>query len=62
MTDAIISKDRNHHHYWIENENLYETYETIRGLRYRFIMPVPGMPDTEHCTDSMITYMEKEYL
>jgi len=59
---TILCKDHNHDHYWIEDEELYESYNTIRGLRYRHIMTVRGMPDCDDCTGAMITYIEKEYL
>jgi hypothetical protein len=57
----MLTKDRRHHHFWIEDENLFESYSTIRGLRYRHIAQVKGMPDTDKCPDEMITYIQKEY-
>lgn len=47
-TTKRINDGSDHHHYWIENEILYQSYLTIRGLRYRVIQQVPGMPDTEN--------------
>ena len=41
-------KHPNHHHYWIENEELYETYTTIRGMRFNFVKEVPGEPDNDN--------------
>ena len=41
-----ITKDRKHDHFWIENGVLYETYRTIRGLRYREKFEVPNFKDT----------------
>ena len=57
-----LTKDRRHDHYWIENEVLFESYHTIRGLRYRGVMEVAGLKDTERCSEAMIIYIEKEYL
>lgn len=57
-----LLKDENHDHYWIEEEVLYESYKTIRGLRFRRLLSVPGMPDSELCTEEMLVYIEKEYL
>jgi hypothetical protein len=57
-----LNKDNRHHHFWIEDGELFETYQTIRGLRFRFIMPVPGMSDTVNCTDAEIKTIEDKYL
>lgn len=59
---STLPKDKSHDHYWIEDERLYESYQTLRGLRFRFRLSVPNMPDSERCSDSMIKYIEKEYL
>ena len=40
---AGLTKDKNHDHYWIEDDVLYESYRTIRGLRYRPVLEVFGM-------------------
>jgi len=56
-----LGKDDRHDHYWIENGQLYESYNTIRGLRWRHIGPVPGMEDCDRCTEAMIIFIEKEY-
>lgn len=58
---ALIPKDENHHHYWIEYEVLYETYNTIRGLCYRELKDVEGMPDEEHCSEECLKYIQKQY-
>jgi hypothetical protein len=58
----VLSKDRNHDHYWIDDDVLYESYRTLRGLRYRPVLEVFGMPNCEKCTDAMIIYIEKQYL
>lgn len=57
-----LFKSHNHHHYWIENSHLFESYMTLRGMRYRELMEVNGMPDCVNCTESMIIYIEKQYL
>lgn len=57
----ILHKDEHHHHFWIENETLFESYTTIRGMRYRFRLDVPGMPDEEWCSVACINYIEKQY-
>ena len=56
-----VPKSHNHHHFWIEDEILYESYQTIRGLRYRAIKQVPNMPDEDKCTDACLEYIAKEY-
>lgn len=58
----VLWKDSRHDHFWIEDEQLFESYSTIRGLRYRHRMEVKGMPDSDKCTDAMIKYIEKQYL
>jgi hypothetical protein len=57
-----IYKDRRHHHYWIEDGELFETYETIRGLRYRHLISVPGFEDDDNCNEEKILKIEKEIL
>ena len=57
-----LSKDARHDHFWIADEMLFESYMTIRGLRYRFRMDVKGMPDAECVTEEMLIFIEKEYL
>ena len=44
-------KAHNHTRYWVEDETLYETYQTIRGWRYRRIKEVPGKPDSENADE-----------
>ena len=57
-----LTKKHNHDHFWIDDGVLYESYNTIRGLRYMSILEVKGMPDSEKCTEEMLNYIEKEYL
>jgi hypothetical protein len=61
MMEAIVQR-HNHSHYWIEDGVLYESYNTIRGLRYMMLLEVPGMNDCDKCTPEMIAYIEKQYL
>lgn len=56
-----IPKRHNHDHFWIEDGILYESYNTIRGMRYMEVMEVHGMPDEEKCNDNCLTYIAKEY-
>ena len=56
-----IPKHYNHDHFWIEDGYLYESYQTIRGLRYQQIKYVPGMPDMGKCDNECINYLFKEY-
>jgi len=58
----LISRDKSHDHSWIEDGELFETYRTIRGLRYRHKFTVSGLPDTDNCQPDMIKYIEAEYL
>jgi hypothetical protein len=62
LAPVLISRDRRHSHFWIEDEELFESYHTIRGLRYRHRFGVNGLPDTDKCKPDMITYIEAEYL
>jgi len=59
---TTIFKSHNHHHYWIENNHLFESYMTLRGMRYRELMEVKRMDDCDNCSDAMIKYIEKEFL
>ena len=56
-----IPKHHNHDHFWIEDGYLYESYQTIRGLRYQQIKYVPDMPDIDKCDAECINYLFKEY-
>ena len=56
----MIIKKHNHDHFWIEDGTLYETYQTIRGLRYNAIMNIEEA-DTEECTEEQIQSLNKKY-
>ena len=62
MLPAALWKDGRHNHFWIEDEQLFESYRTIRGLRYRYRMDVPGMPDSDNCSNEELKYIEDTYL
>lgn len=57
-----LYKDRKHNHYWIEDGILFETYQTIRGLRYRSLLEVPNESDNDKLSADDITRIEKQYL
>lgn len=57
-----IKKRANHVCFWVEDGVLYESYQTLRGVRYNKICDVPEIQDTEDCSDEMIAYIEKEYV
>jgi hypothetical protein len=56
-----LRKDDRHDHYWIEDGQLFESYNTIRGLRYRFMMDVPCMEDIDNVDDMCLSFIIKEY-
>jgi len=58
----MITKSHNHDHFCIEDSFLYESYRTIRGLRFREIIAVGNMPDDDVCSEICMTYIAKEYL
>ena len=62
LAPVLISRDTRHSHFWIEDEELFESYHTIRGLRYHHRFSVNGLPDTDKCKPDMIKYIEAEYL
>ena len=54
-----IIKDRNHDHFWIEDEKLFESYNTIRGMRYRYIADAVGFENCDNCTEKTIQEISK---
>ncbi|MCP1996636.1 hypothetical protein L1275_002431 [Flavobacterium sp. HSC-61S13] len=54
-----MTKSHNHDHFWIEDEILYESYRTIRGLRYRQIMEVLGLKNCERCSEEILQQLSK---
>ena len=61
-TEPKLIKKHNHDHYWIDNGWLFESYKTIRGIRFTNILQVQGMNDMDRCNEACINYIEKEYL
>ncbi len=57
-----LPKKQNHSHFFIDNEFLFESYNTIRGLRFLQVMPVLGMPNEKKCNEFCLFYIVKEYL
>jgi hypothetical protein len=57
-----LPKHPRHHHYWIDDNILYETYTTIRGPRYMSVLEVNGMDDCDICDKDMIKHIETKYL
>lgn len=55
-------RDDKHDHFWIEDEKLFETYRTIRGLRWRYRMDVPGFQNFDRLDEKQIDYIERIYL
>ncbi len=62
MEEKKIWKDEKHSHFWIEEEELFESYRTIRGLRYRHRFSVQGLPDTDKCSPETILLIESEFV
>ena len=61
FVNASIPKRADHDHFWIEDGVLYESYSTIRGMRYLKVMEVHGMPDEYYCSKDCLNYIAKEY-
>ncbi len=62
MEENRLWKDDRHSHFWIEDGVLFESYHTIRGLRYRNRFYVEGLPDTDRCSPEMILRIESEFI
>ena len=60
--DVKLYKHRKHNHFWIKNEVLYESYNTLHGLRYQEIMKVSRVPDEDKCKEVCLKYISKEFL
>lgn len=56
-----IIKHLHHNHFWIYGGVLYESYNTLRGLRYCKIAEVP-MPDNDDVSEELIHQIEEHYL
>jgi len=54
----MITKSHNHNHFWTEDNVVYESYKTIRGLRWRAIVELDfKYPDHEKLSESMVTFL-----
>lgn len=54
----MITKSENHDHFWTENNVVYESYKTIRGLRFMEVVKLNfNYPDHEKLTDSMVLFL-----
>lgn len=53
MNPKKLTPRNNHHHFWIEDNVVYESYSTLRGIRY---MPCAEViyPDSNKLTDEDI--------
>lgn len=56
-----IIKHLHHNHFWIYNGTLYESYNTLRGLRYHIITQV-NMPDNDDVSEELINRIEENFL
>lgn len=52
----MLIKSHNHSFFWVEDNQLFETYQTIRGRRWLNIQTPEGFqyPDTDICTEEDI--------
>jgi len=57
-----IIKSPTHANFWVENEVLYESYRTIRGMKYRYVMEVKGIANNYFCDDEFIRNIKKKYI
>lgn len=58
----MLTKSHNHDHFWTDNKIVYESYRTIRGLRFRQIAVLWFFyPDHNKLTDPMIKYLNKRF-
>lgn len=54
-----LHKDKNHSHYWTESCVVYESYSTIRGIRYR-ALGIVLFPDVERLSEEQIKSVEEQ--
>jgi len=53
--EKLIHKDRKHDHSWIEDGSLCESYNTLRGLRWRWKAYTGIIPDYDIISDEELT-------
>lgn len=61
VVSCSIPKRHNHSHFWIEDGILYESYNTIRGMRFMSMMEVGDITDTDKVDGYLEQYIAKEY-
>lgn len=61
MIPKRIVRHLHHNHFWISDGVLYESYNTIRGLRYCAIMNV-SLADNDDVSDEIIKQIKEKYL
>ena len=53
-----IRKSHNHDHFWTKNNVVFESYNTLRGLRFREIAELSfNYPNHEILTDKMVDFL-----
>lgn len=58
MELSIIRKSHNHDHFWTENNIVYESYKTLRGMRYMEIVILEfNYPDKDNLTESDVSFL-----
>lgn len=56
----MLTKSHNHHHFWTENNVVYESYNTLRGMRFREVMFLKSnYPDKEILTQEEVDSINK---
>lgn len=54
----MIVKSHNHDYFWTENNVIYESYNTIRGLRYRELIQLDFYyPDHDKLSESQVEFL-----
>lgn len=62
VKEKKLWRDEKHDHFWIEDGVLFESYNTIRGMRYRYRLAVFGVRDSDRLSDIEIEQIEKEFV
>ena len=56
----MLIKSHNHDHFWTENNVVYESYNTLRGMRFREVMFLKSnYPDKEILTQEEVDSINK---
>ena len=56
----MLTKSHNHDHFWTENNVVYESYNTLRGIRFREVMFLKSnYPDKEILTQEEVDSINK---